>query len=392
MALCAGLLAPQTALAQRSAEFEKKNPKVLAAFHDVVAGPSYSTVRIMTTGKEGKPEEVALGTVVGPDGWIITKATELKSRPVLCKFKDGRELAAKVVGIHDPYDLALLKVEAKDLKPVVWGETKAAVPGNWVAAPGLASEPVAVGVVSVAARKVGARDLPLSNAGFLGVQLEPGEKGAKITRVEPKSAAEKAGLKANDVVIGVADKIITDPDTMIETITRYKPGESVVIRIRREDKEVEVKATLDKRPSDGRSDFQNRLGGALSDRRGGFPKVLQHDTVLKPDQCGGPLVDLDSKTIGINIARAGRTETYAIPAEEVVALLPDLKAGKYAPKETAPPKTETEDVRTAKEKLLKLEKELADAEKKAADLKKRVEDARSQLKELEKPKDDKKPE
>src|SRR5262249_11927645 len=49
--------------------------------------------------------------------------------------------------------------------------------------------------------------------------------------------------------------------------------------------------------------------------------------------CGGPLVDLDGKTVGINIARAGRTETYAIPSEEVQALLADLKSGKLTGKE-----------------------------------------------------------
>ena len=45
--------------------------------------------------------------------------------------------------------------------------------------------------------------------------------------------------------------------------------------------------------------------------------ILQHDSVLKPSECGGPLVDLDGKVVGINIARAGRTETYAIPSEVV---------------------------------------------------------------------------
>ena len=32
-----------------------------------------------------------------------------------------------------------------------------------------------------------------------------------------------------------------------------------------------------------------------------------------PADCGGPLVNLDGKVVGMNIARAGRTESYAIP-------------------------------------------------------------------------------
>ncbi len=333
---------------------------------------------VLTDGKE-----VALGTIVGADGWILTKASELKGTAV-CKLKDGTALEAKVIGIHEQYDLALLKVEAKNLKPVVWGRSEEARPGHWVAAPGNGGNPVAIGVISVAARKVTIRDLPLTNAGYLGVGLEAAEekdptKGAKITQVMAKSAAEKAGLKVNDIVIAVGEKTIPDHETMIEIIQRFKPGESVVLKVFRDGKQVELKATLDKRPTDGRSDFQNRLGGSLSERRGGFPMILQHDTILKPNECGGPLVDLDSKTVGINIARAGRVETYAIPAEAILALLPDLKSGKFAPKETISVKTDSDEVKKAREALKKAETELAEAQKKSDEAKKKVDDLKKAL-------------
>jgi serine protease Do len=111
-----------------------------------------------------------------------------------------------------------------------------------------------------------------------------------------------------------------------------------VIRVKRGSGEVEVKATLDRRPGGrGRGDFQNRLGGALSERRNGFPMILQHDAVLRPSDCGGPLVDLDGKVVGINIARAGRTESYAAPTQAVLPLLYDLMSGKLAPKPSAEP-------------------------------------------------------
>ena len=38
---------------------------------------------------------------------------------------------------------------------------------------------------------------------------------------------------------------------------------------------------------------------------------------------GGPVLDLDGKLIGMNIARANRAETFAIPVEE----LRELSAG-----------------------------------------------------------------
>ena len=58
------------------------------------------------------------------------------------------------------------------------------------------------------------------------------------------------------------------------------------------------------------------LGGNVRFKRSSdFVSVFQHDTVIRPVDCGGPIVDLSGKVIGINIVR-GRvwTETYALPA------------------------------------------------------------------------------
>jgi serine protease Do len=70
----------------------------------------------------------------------------------------------------------------------------------------------------------------------------------------------------------------------------------------------------------------------LSNRRSGYPVILQHDTVIRPTDCGGPLVDLHGRVVGLNICRAGRVESWAIPAEVVQSVLTDLKSGRLAPK------------------------------------------------------------
>src|SRR5258708_36870724 len=58
--------------------FLKSNSKFLEAFRKPVGKPALATVRILTDGKE-----VALGTVIGPDGWIVTKASKISYRPVV---------------------------------------------------------------------------------------------------------------------------------------------------------------------------------------------------------------------------------------------------------------------------------------------------------------------
>jgi serine protease Do len=338
--LCLGLLlasvsligsspaAAQYSQTSRVNNYVKSSPRVLAAFRKVVARASRSTVRIEC---DGRP--VALGTIVDAGGWILTKYSELHGTPV-CVLKDGRELKARVVGVHERYDLAMLKVAATGLKPVQWADSKDAPVGNWVASPGIGKDPVAVGVVSVAARKVTAPALtwsPSPKSGYLGIALAPSEDSAKIGEVLSGTAAAKAGLKANDTILTISGKPMKNSNEVLVELSRYKPGDVVRVRVKRGTKEFTVEAKLGKRPM-SRTEFQDRLGGPLSKVRQGFPMILQHDTVLKPTECGGPLVDLDGNVIGINIARAGRTESYAVPAEAIEPLLGDLRSGKLAPK------------------------------------------------------------
>jgi serine protease Do len=359
----------------------KSSAKFLAAFHAVVTPAVKSTVRI-----RGDDKDVALGTVVAPDGWVLTKASELVGKTV-CRLRDGREFEARLVGVHERYDLALLKIDVQDLTPVTWLESKNAPVGNWVASVGTGEAPVAVGVVSVATRSLSPRELaaPITspNSGFLGVGTDKAEGGVKVIAVTAKSAAEKAGIKVNDVILTLAGRPVKDPETLIGRMAQTKPGQTVVLKIKRGDDEMELTIKLDKRPVD-RGDLQNSMGNKLSNRRTGFPTFLQHDAVLKPTDCGGPLVDLEGRVIGINIARAGRTETYALPSEAVTALLPDLKSGKLAPKNEA---TEllAEKVQLAKEALKKAQAAKAAADKKVAEAQEALKKAEEELQKGTKP-------
>ncbi len=82
--------------------------------------------------------------------------------------------------------------------------------------------------------------------------------------------------------------------------------------------------------------MQNRSPVGISGRHDDFPAVLQHDTLLRPGECGGPLVDLSGKVIGVNIARGGRTETYAVPSDVLIGLLYDLMSGRLRPEPPEP--------------------------------------------------------
>jgi serine protease Do len=314
----------------------KSDKTVVAAFRTVVARPGLSTVKVLCNGKEA-----ALGTVVGEDGWIVTKYSELTGK-IVVKTREGATYDATVEGVEDRYDLAMLKVAAKGLKPIEWGASKDADQGDWLAAPGIGDEPVAIGVVSVKAREPKMFEMPApapkSNSGFMGIQLADDDGAPKIGSVEPKGAAQKAGLKAGDVVLAVQGEAMSDVEGLIRKIQSFKAGDVIKLKIKREGKEQEIQVTLGKRPANqaNRGDIQNSMGSTLSNRKSGFPAILQSDLVIPHTACGGPAVTLDGKAVGVFIARAGRTESYVIPSERVRGLIADLKSGKLKPKEVLP--------------------------------------------------------
>jgi serine protease Do len=302
-----------------SAEEIRLARNVLSSFREVVAEPAKSTVQIYCDGYRS-----ALGAVVREDGYIITKASELKGK-IQCRLHGGREnekLEATVVSTDASLDLAILKIDAKNLAPIAWSEEALPV-GSWLATPGIDTDPVSIGVVSVAARKIAAP------SGALGITLANRDSVAQIEEVVPGLAADKAGLKGGDVILKVNGKETGSRQRLVETIRSFMPGEKVDLVVKRGSEELAISATLGSLSQlihGERAEFQNNLGGPLSERRGGFALAIQHDSVLRPADCGGPIVDLDGKAVGLNIARAGRVESYALPASLVRETIAKLLA------------------------------------------------------------------
>jgi serine protease Do len=265
---------------------------------------------------------VALGTIVSADGFILTKATQVITDdikfPLDCHLPNGKVVEAELISHRPKLDLAMLKVSVKKLKAVQW-KTETPVIGSWLVTPGIVEAPVAFGVVSVAPRSI--------KGGLLGVLLGESPQGTFVERVFPKTAAEEAGMKRGDIILKVNDTEIHSRDELIKVVRAHLPGEKIRLLIIRDGEEMTIEPILG-RESDiagTRAVEQQKLGGALSKRRTGFESVLQHDTVLQPEECGGPIVDLTGKTIGINIARASRISSYALPAELFVSLIDEMK-------------------------------------------------------------------
>jgi serine protease Do len=300
----------------------KDSHEVKTPLRPVVSEAVRLVVRVVCDGRDGP-----LGTIVGPHGWVLTKASELHGK-LVCRLRDGRRLDAHVVGLAPQYDLAMLKLDAVGLGVIAWSTKDAAV-GEWAISAGMDDDPLAVGVVSIPDRKI-----PPARAA-MGVKLADADGMAKIDQVLPRSPAEVSGLKSNDVIVRFDGRAIGNRAELSSTLKGFRPGQLVKLSVRRGPQTLQMSLRLATGESifPRKGDLQNQSGGGMSGRHDDFPLVLQHDGAILPSECGGPVVDLDGKVIGINIARAGRAETYSLPAAVVLGEMYDLMSGRLAPPE-----------------------------------------------------------
>ncbi|RCS41029.1 PDZ domain-containing protein [Bremerella cremea] len=293
---------------------QRNSSEVLGAFHTVVGKARSATVEL----KRGD-QQVAMGGVVDPNGLIVTKASLVNTygdeAPLVVAMANGDQyLANEIVSIDKEHDLALVRIEAKNLPVMeIAADNKPAV-GSILATAGLGEEPVAIGVCGLEPHKI-----DVKNA-MLGVMLSQRPGPAVVDQVVEASAAATAGILAQDVILSINNTHIETGSHLIETVRTYEPGDSLRLTLRRAEEEMHLNVILGEWVAgrgQARHEFQNHLGGELSTRRSGFPAVFQHDSYLQPEQCGGPIVNLDGKVVGLNIARAGRVATYAIPGNEL---------------------------------------------------------------------------
>ncbi len=100
------------------------------------------------------------------------------------------------------------------------------------------------------------------NRALLGIVTAPVSEKDKRTKVVvlhvlKKSPAAKAGLKAGDEIVSIAEKSVSTPPDVDAALKEYAGGESVVIAYRRDKREATGTAKLIKR-TDYKGDFLKR--------------------------------------------------------------------------------------------------------------------------------------
>ncbi|MFC1596460.1 S1C family serine protease [Planctomycetota bacterium] len=295
-----------------------------AAWRDVTARTTGSVVEVLRQG-----ERAAFGTVVDAEGSIVTKASELGESPQ-CRLPNGKIVDAEVSRTIAQFDLAILKVATGQLRPIPWTRESPRPQGTLVAAGDHLGRPLALGIVSVEAsnryawpfKEVKTAPLRAKPRAYLASLLgKSSEQGFHVEHAYGQAA--KAGIQAGDVILAVNNNELGPLDSPRQMISGLTPGTEVQLRLARGSSQLDLTAPLTAMPymehAETRSYFQ-------SFRWDDFPVVFEHDIALWLDECGGPVIDLDGRAIGITIARVGPHGCMAIPAEVVKSLLepPDV--------------------------------------------------------------------
>jgi serine protease Do len=270
------------------------------------------------------PPQHALGSgfIIKSDGVILTNAHVVRdAKRVTVKLADRREYEAKVLGIDTVTDIAVLKIDAKNLPTVRVGDANQLEVGDYVLAIGQPygfEESASAGIVSAKGRSlpgdssvpfiqtdvavnpgnsggplfdsggavIGINSQIYSNTGGyegvsfaipinvalkvqdaivkngkveharLGVQVQPlsqqlansfkldGPAGALVAKVEPGSAAEKAGIKTGDVILKLNGEALNDAGDLSAKVGMAQPGDKATLEIWRDGSAKTITATL----------------------------------------------------------------------------------------------------------------------------------------------------
>jgi putative serine protease PepD len=136
------------------------------------------------------------GFVIHPNGYILTNNHVVRpatgdSGSITVTFNDGTRARARIVGRDDSYDLAVVKVPARDLPVVTFGDSDAVVAGDSVLAIGSPlglSGTVTLGIVSALERPVTA-GVAAGEASFISAiqtdaAINPGNSGGPLVNLQ----------------------------------------------------------------------------------------------------------------------------------------------------------------------------------------------------------------
>ncbi len=283
------------------------------------------------------------GVIVSDDGFIVTNNHVVSgATKVQVKLNNNEIYDAKVIGTDPSSDIALLKIDAKNLPFMAYGNSDQVKVGQWVLAVGNPfnlTSTVTAGIVSAKGRNIhllegdpnstivpiesfiqtdaavnpgnsggalvgangeliGINTAIASTTGsyagysfaipvnivkkvvndlfeygkvqraFIGVNIRDlnrelvsaqnlsSYRGVYVTDVVADGAAQKAGIKAEDVILKVGDVNVNNTTELMEQVGKYRPGDKVTVDLVRSGKPLQLAVTMQNQS--GKFDLQSK--------------------------------------------------------------------------------------------------------------------------------------
>ena len=301
---------------------QRTHYRTLRAFRESIGDTWKSTVQILVRNRQ-----VALGAVVHPDGWIVSKSSEVPDQFDV-KLADGTKAVGAVRIRRTDMDLALIKIERDGLLPIELKTNREVPIGGWLISTDIRPSALSIGVVGVANRNV-RPEKPV-----LGVRLEltpDRTQGAMVASIVDGGGADRAGIEIGDIIQTVDGKSYSKRDDVLDKLRSLQAGQFVELGILRDERLIKITAQMMDLANSLFDSTEMEVNGHISARATGFQNVIQHDTVLQPHQCGGPIVDVEGNVVGLNIARNGRVASLAFHSRSLEPTIRDMLSSAGGP-------------------------------------------------------------
>jgi Do/DeqQ family serine protease len=135
--------------------------------------------------REQREQSLGSGVVVTADGYVLTNQHVVGDggAEVVVALTDKREMRARVVGIDEWTDIAVLKVDARNLPTLPWGDSSKLKVAEWVLAVGnpfQLNQTVTLGIVSATGRSLEGRLATYEDFIQTDAAINPGNSGGAL--------------------------------------------------------------------------------------------------------------------------------------------------------------------------------------------------------------------
>ena len=167
--------------------------------YDFFFGPRGSNPQ--QKGNNQEPEYnlgAASGVIINPEGYIVTNNHVVEDADdIEVVLNDNRKFTAKVIGRDPNTDIALVKIDGRDLPYLTWGNSETLKLGEWVLAVGNPfnlTSTVTAGIVSAKSRSIGimSGQMPLESFIQTDAAVNPGNSGGALVN----ASGELVGINA----------------------------------------------------------------------------------------------------------------------------------------------------------------------------------------------------